>query len=47
MHRTGQDDAGIWVCLAALVAVVLRWRRSTARQRRQLKWLARVILISE
>jgi hypothetical protein len=42
--------AGLWLCLAALVAsavaVVLRWRRSTVQERRQLKWLAYVVTLT-
>jgi hypothetical protein len=41
---------GLWLLLAALlasvVAVVLRWRRSTDRERQQLKWLVYVVALT-
>jgi hypothetical protein len=50
------DDAhavfpvGVWISLVALlasvVAVVLRWRRSTDQERQQLKWLVYVVALA-
>lgn len=44
------EAAGLWVCLAAplasSVSVVLRWRRGRAQERRQLKWLAYVVVLT-
>ena len=41
------ETVGLWAGLAALltspVAVVLRWRRSRAQERQQMKWLAYVV----
>jgi hypothetical protein len=41
---------GVWLCLAALlasvVAVVLRWRRSTDQERQQLKWLVYMVALA-
>jgi hypothetical protein len=44
------ETVGLWASLAALlassVAVVLRWRRSRAQERRQMKWLAYVVALT-
>src|SRR5215211_1476833 len=41
---------GVWISLAALlasvVAVVLRWRRSTDQERQQLKWLVYMVALA-
>ena len=46
----GMWRVGIWVSIAALlasvVAVVLRWRRSTGQERQQLKWLAYMVALA-
>jgi hypothetical protein len=44
------ETVGLWASLAALlassVAVVLRWRRSRAQERQQMKWLAYVVALT-
>jgi len=44
------ETVGLWASLAALlassVAVGLRWRRSRAQERRQMKWLAYVVALT-
>jgi len=44
------ETVGVWASLAALlassVAVILRWRRSRAQERRQMKWLAYVVALT-
>jgi hypothetical protein len=44
------ETVGLWASLVALlassVAVVLRWRRSRAQERRQMKWLAYVVALT-